>query len=100
MRRLSLAVALILLMLVSALPTISSHAQETSDVNVPVRMAGNVVLRSGPGWNTAWWEYLPRGYETVAIARSANGLWLQVLAEGYQGWVPTSALRRRRGGQL
>jgi uncharacterized protein YgiM (DUF1202 family) len=88
MRKLGLL--LVIALLIGWLPS-SSQAQTPSGISI--ELAANVVIRSGPGWNTAWYEYAAQGRSATAIGRDSQTLWLKInLNNQLEGWVPASAV--------
>ena len=93
MRKLGLFFALLIVL--AALPGIG-QAQDPQPVNqIETRLAGNAVLRTGPGFNTGWYEYLARGRNVIATGRDTETQWIEInVGHQFFGWVPANSLER------
>lgn len=96
MRKVWLLITLAVLVALAAFPVQAQEAQPVTQI--PTRLAGNAILRSGPGLNTAWYEYLARGRSVIATGRDSDTQWIELSVGGqFFGWVPTTSLEAAGG---
>lgn len=77
--------------------TLTSYAQESVS-EIPVQTANNAILRSGPGDDTLWLEYLAVGRTVLAAGRNADTTWIEINDINQNvGWVPVETLINNTG---
>jgi len=92
MRKISFLLLIVILLWGAFAP---AQAQEEDVIrDLPVRLSANVILRSGPGLDTAWFEYLAANRQAKAIGRDTNTEWIKIkVTFDLEGWVAASSLR-------